>query len=165
MLYVAFKKRNFIILVFLITVILFGCEKQPEKSTGNDEFSLDKYAYVKFVIDGDTIVLQNDEKVRYIGIDTPEIGECYYNEARLKNIELVYHKTVFLDVCEKEPTDKYGRTLAYVYVNDLFVNAELLKGGYARTLTIPPCIDHAQEFKQYEKQAKEEGRGMWSDCY
>lgn len=134
-------------------------------SNPSDPQSLDRTAQVKYVIDGDTIVVGENEKVRYIGIDTPEIGECYYDEAKARNRELVERQQVFLDICEEEPTDKYGRTLAYVYVGDLLVNAELLSGGFAATLNIPPCNHKAAYFRDLQLAARTAKRGMWGACY
>ena len=113
------------------------------------------------VIDGDTIVVQGGDRVRYIGIDTPEIGEPYYLEATAKNAELVEGKEVRLekDVSEK---DRYGRLLRYIYVGDLFVNAELVRWGYARAHSYPPDTYYAELFSQLELEAKQAGRGLWA---
>ncbi|MDD4879863.1 MAG: thermonuclease family protein, partial [Candidatus Omnitrophica bacterium] len=79
------------------------------------------------VIDGDTVVLEDGRHVRYIGMDTPERGKPYYGEAKKENERLVKGKTVKLEY-DVGKADKYGRTLAYVYVDNIFVNAELVKG-------------------------------------
>jgi len=95
------------------------------------------------VIDGDTIELENGEKVRYIGIDTPETVnpntsvECYGQESSNKNKELVEGKLVKLEKDISE-IDKYGRLLRYVYVNDVFVNDYLVRQGYANASSYPP---------------------------
>lgn len=116
------------------------------------------------VIDGDTIVvLLNgvEEKVRLIGIDTPERGRPYFEEARQKTAELALGKRVRLqkDVSER---DRYGRLLRYVYVGSLFLNAELVKQGYAMVYTYPPDVKHAELFLKLQKEAREAGRGLWS---
>lgn len=126
------------------------------------------------VIDGDTIVIENGQKVRYIGVDAPEIHnprigqQCFGDEAASKNKELVLGKLVRLtkDVSE---TDKYKRLLRYVYVvangsADLFVNSELVKEGYTSVATFPPDVAHSAEFVALEKQAREAGVGFWSFC-
>ena len=101
--------------------------------------------YVKKVIDGDTIELVDGTKIRYIGIDTPETVhpskpvEFMGKEASNFNKTLVEGQCVHLEY-DVERTDKYGRTLAYVYLDTLFVNAELVKQGYAQILTIPPDV-------------------------
>ncbi len=128
----------------------------------------EKYLYGKVtkVVDGDTIeVLLADgerEVVRYIGIDTPEYGESFYNEARRKNIDLVGGKTVRLLVCAAEPRDKYGRILAWVFIDTVEVEAVLLREGLARTLMIPPCgLNKEKEYLQYYNEALAAGAGMW----
>lgn len=121
-----------------------------------------QYSSVVAVIDGDTIEIKGGEKVRYLGIDTPEIGQPFYEQAKNKNKELVLGKIVRLDICKAEPRDKYGRLLAYVYMDKILVNRELLISGYARTLTIPPCgMERAEEFRQYQKGAMEKRLGLW----
>ncbi len=114
------------------------------------------------VVDGDTIEIWGGDRVRYIGIDTPEIDEPYYAEATAKNKELVNGKEVRLvkDVSEK---DQYGRLLRYIYVGDLFVNAELVRLGYARAKRYPPDTSYAELFSQLELEAKQAGRGLWAN--
>jgi len=124
------------------------------------------------VIDGDTIELASGEKVRYIGVDTPEthrrsgarwvtVHEVYGKEAEAFNRQLVEGRDVRLEF-DVQPRDKYGRLLAYVYVGDTFVNAELLRQGYAHLLTIPPNVKHADFFQQLVREAREAERGLWS---
>jgi len=127
------------------------------------------------VIDGDTIEVemavsstgaQNKERLRYIGMDTPEIVKpvgCFGEEAAAKNKELVEGKTVRLekDVSER---DKYGRLLRYVWVGDTMVNLELVKEGYATAWTYPPDVKYSAEFTAAEKQAREAKLGLWSSC-
>ena len=74
------------------------------------------YSRVKWVIDGDTILLEDGRKVRYAGIDTPERHEPFYRKATRRNIELVKGKVVRLVICKQKPRDRFGRTLAWVYV-------------------------------------------------
>ena len=122
-----------------------------------------QYSRVIAVIDGDTIEIENRRRVRYLGMDTPEIGQPFYEEAKNKNRELVLGKTVRLELCKAEPTDQHGRLLAYVYVNKTMANIELVKSGYARILIIPPCsIDKAEEFRRYQKEAMEKKIGLWN---
>ncbi|MBN2056206.1 thermonuclease family protein [bacterium] len=153
-------------LPWLVCLILItganGCGEDPRSTQPDD---MDRSAEVSYVIDGDTIVLVGGERVRYIGIDTPERNECYYSEARNENLRLVGGRTILLDVCEEEPMDTYGRTLAHVYARDLLVNEALLEGGFARTLTIPPCTDKAERYREVEREARAAKRGMWGECY
>jgi micrococcal nuclease len=126
---------------------------------------------VERVVDGDTIVLAGGERVRYIGVDTPESVkpgtpvQCFAKAASRFNARLVEGKRVRLRY-DAERQDRYGRTLAYVYRegDNLFVNAELVRRGYATTLTIPPNVAHADDFRRLASGARRAGRGLWSSC-
>jgi len=116
------------------------------------------------VIDGDTIVIEGGQRVRYIGIDTPETypeAEVFGVEAWQANRRLVEGKRVRLERDVSE-TDKYGRLLRYVYVNDLFVNAELVKEGLAEAVAYPPDIKYQDYLEQMELEARKAGRGLWA---
>ena len=126
------------------------------------------------VVDGDTIHVQVDgrrEKVRYIGVDTPESVkpgtpvQCFAKRASAFNARLVEGEKVRL-VLDAEERDRYGRLLAYVYRarDGLFVNATLIRRGYAVPLTIPPNVAHADEFRRLAATARRKGRGLWSSC-
>lgn len=130
-------------------------------------------AVVKKVIDGDTIELENDEKVRYIGIDTPETVDprrpvgCFGKEASEENRKLVEGKTVYL-VKDVSETDKFGRLLRYVYLSQengaLFINDYLVRQGFAKTSTYPPDIKFTTEFLDAEREAGANNRGLWQKC-
>ena len=108
------------------------------------------------VIDGDTIEVEIDGssyRVRYIGIDTPEVGQPCADEATEKNRELVEGKVVWLEKDVSE-TDRYGRLLRYVYVDDTFVNDELVRLGYAVVSTYPPDVAHEDDFVTAEFMAR-----------
>jgi micrococcal nuclease len=107
-----------------------------------------RVALVTQVIDGDTVELEGGERVRYIGIDTPEEGEVGFEEATQRNAELVVGQTVTLDICEEQPEDEFGRTLAYVIVDSIVVNEVLLAEGLADPLHIPPCGNETAECYQ-----------------
>jgi len=121
------------------------------------------------VIDGDTIEIEGGEKVRYIGIDTPETVhpskpiECFGKKASNKNKELVEGKMVRLekDVSER---DRYGRLLRYVWVDDIFVNDYLVRQGYAHVYTYPPDVKYDKQFKDAQEEARKNTRGLWKDC-
>jgi micrococcal nuclease len=126
------------------------------------------------VVDGDTIHVQVDgrrEKVRYIGVDTPESVkpgtpvQCFGKRSSAFNAKLVDGERVRL-VRDAEERDRYGRLLAYVYRarDGLFVNAALVRRGYAVPLTIPPNVAHADEFRRLAASARRKGRGLWSSC-
>jgi len=128
---------------------------------------------VEYVIDGDTIVIEGGKKVRYIGINTSEIiyptpggnplFECYAKEAKQENEKLVLGKTVRL-VKDVSDTDKYGRLLRYVYVDNLFVNDYMVKHGYAKTMMIKPDTAYFQVFNNSQNEAKIKKIGLWLSC-
>lgn len=137
-------------------------------------------ARVTHVVDGDTIDVAlpdgSTETVRYIGIDTPETVkpgtpvQCGGPRAHDVNDRLVGGRTVILR-SDAERRDVYGRLLAYVYLpavrpgsRPLFVNAELVRRGLARTLTIPPNDSFASLFARLAARAGVRGRGLWGRC-
>jgi micrococcal nuclease len=129
-------------------------------------------AKVVRVVDGDTIVASvdgEDEYVRYIGVDTPETVkpdtpvQCFGPNASDENHKLVEGRTVRL-VFDREARDVYGRLLAYVYTGGRFVNAELVRGGFARTLEIAPNTSHAAELQRLATRAARAGKGLWGAC-
>ena len=126
------------------------------------------------VVDGDTIhvlVAGRREKVRYIGVDTPETKhptkgvQCFGRAAAAFNASLVGGERVRL-VRDVEQRDRYGRLLAYVYRarDGLFVNAELARRGYAQPLSIPPDVRHAARFAALAREARARRRGLWLVC-
>jgi len=112
------------------------------------------------VIDGDTIELADGSRVRYLGIDTPEVGELYGAEATARNKELVEGKIVELQQGKRD-RDKYDRLLRYVYIDGIFVNAELVAQGYARAYIFDPDERYSQVLVQLEQYAKMSKRGLW----
>ena len=120
------------------------------------------------VIDGDTIEIQGGERVRYIGIDAPETVhpskpvEHFGKEATEKNRELVEGKRVRLEK-DVEDRDEYGRLLRYVWRDNMMVNAELVRLGYAYSYSLPPNIKYQELFLQLEKKAREQGLGLWAE--
>jgi len=137
-----------------------------------DEPPRSAVASVTRVVDGDTVEVRLDgqeEDVRYIGVDTPETVkpdtpvQCFGPQASAFNHRLVEGRRVRL-VFGVERRDVYGRLLAYVYLGRRFVNAELLRRGLARTLTIPPNDRYAERFKRLEVAAARSGRGLWGAC-
>jgi micrococcal nuclease len=129
-------------------------------------------AEVVDVVDGDTIEVSLDgdtERVRYIGIDTPESVtpdqpvECFGRRAGEANARLVEGEEVRL-LFDRELRDAYGRLLAYVYAGDVLVNAELVERGFARTLQIAPNTSKAELLARLELEAGRAGRGLWGAC-
>lgn len=123
---------------------------------------------VTHVSDGDTITLENGQKLRYIGINAPESVkpqspvECFGKEASARNKELVMGKMVKL-VKDVSETDRYGRLLRYVYLEDgSFVNEVLVREGYARASTFPPDVRYSDFFRNIEHDAQAAKRGLWA---
>lgn len=121
------------------------------------------------VVDGDTVEIEGGQKVRYIGIDTPEtvhpskpVG-CFGQQASTKNKELVEGKKAKFEKDISE-TDKYGRLLRYVWVGDIFVNDFLVRQGYATSSTYPPDVKYQNQFVEAEREARENNRGLWGAC-
>src|SRR4051812_46623320 len=144
-----------------------------ERRSGGDEAPRAS-AVVTRVVDGDTVAVRlggQQEKVRYIGIDTPESVkpgtpvQCFGKAAADQNRLLVANRRVTLRY-DAERRDRYGRLLAYVYRRDdgLFVNAELVGRGFARTLTIPPNVGHAEQLARLARRARQRKRGLWLAC-
>lgn len=143
-------KVSLVTLLVVIILLLPHCVGTPET------------ARVTRVIDGDTIVIGGGYHVRYIGIDTPEREQPYYEEAKQYNEELVDEKTVRL---EKDVTnkDRFDRLLRYVYVGSVFVNAELVRQGYAQVYPKDryPDNKYYNLLKEAETEAKEAEKGIW----
>lgn len=162
-----------VLLAALIAVLLFGDEVGRESSTPDSpapESVVD--AEVLRVVDGDTIEVDLDgreEDVRLIGVDTPETvkpGEpvqCFGPEASEFAKSVLDDETVRLEF-DRERRDVYDRLLAYVFVEDRFVNAELIEGGFARTLEIEPNTSRASQLARLEAAAGAAGRGLWGAC-
>ena len=124
---------------------------------------------VRYVIDGDTFILQNNQRVRMIGINAPETshhrygkkGQPFGNQARERLRKFIEGKDVTLKD-GRELFDRYGRRLAYVYLPDgTFVNREMVREGYAETYRKFP-FEYKNEFLEFEQAAKQEKSGMWS---
>ena len=146
------KNKICLAIAIILTLLLCACGSSPDTAT------------VTRVIDGDTIIIDTGHRVRYIGIDTPEVypeREAYGMEAWQANRQLVEGKQVSLerDVSEK---DKYGRLLRYIYADDIFVNAELVRQGLAEAKAYPPDTKYQDLLEQVEKEARRAGRGMWA---
>jgi micrococcal nuclease len=165
-----------VVLAILVVALVRGCGDDTDDGSsgangGQPPTADEASGEVVEVTDGDTIEVALEsgvEDVRYIGLDTPEVDpnvgvECFGKQASELNAELVEGERVRL-VFDAERRDRYGRLLAYVYVGDVFVNAELVRRGYARTLTIPPNDSFAERFARLAQEAANAGRGLWSAC-
>ncbi len=124
------------------------------------------------VVDGDTLDVEwagRRERVRLLGVDTPETADpdrpvgCYGPEAAAFTHQRLFGRTVRLRF-DRERRDRFGRLLAYVDVDGRRFNDELLAGGYARLLVIPPNGKHARDMLDQELGARSAGRGLWGAC-
>ncbi len=146
------SSRTWLLVIILISLLFCSCQSPPAT------------ARVTQVIDGDTIIIEGGYRVRYIGIDTPEVHpqlEAYGIEAWQANRRLVEGKRVRLERDVSE-TDKYGRLLRYVYVDSVFVNAELVRQGLALAKAYPPDIKYQDYLEKLEQQAKLANKGIWA---
>lgn len=140
--------------LLFLTTLSIGCEvKQITKAPSTYK--------VTNVVDGDTLDLSTGEKVRLLGIDAPEANQPGGDIARAFLEKLVLNKEVVLkkDVTDK---DKYGRLLRFVYVGDTFVNAEMIKRGYAIPRFYPPDERYKEQFEKLRDEAEKNKRGLWA---
>jgi micrococcal nuclease len=158
------KSKSYLIIVLSIifSFVFFGCGLYYDYEDAGDSGGVEDGSgiLVKEVIDGDTIVLSDGSRVRLIGINTPEHGMYFFEEAREVLEAIVLGREVILekDITDK---DKYGRLLRYVYTGNLFVNLEMVKRGFANAYTYPPDVKYNEEFLEAERYAREKNLGLW----
>ncbi len=147
----------------------------PATATGSVDThpAADLTTTVTRIVDGDTLYLADlDERVRLIGIDTPETKapnagvECFGPEATRHLADLVPPGTRVDVVWDLDRYDRYKRPLGYLYraSDGLFVNRRMVADGYATAYTVPPNVAHAEEFAAAQREARADGRGLWSAC-
>jgi micrococcal nuclease len=163
-------------IVVLLALLSAACGITPRAATTHTGQRLPAgVGVVSKEVDGDTVHVQiggTDEKVRFIGIDTPEthgrggLVECFGQKAADHTARLIPVGTKVRLVRDAEARDRYGRLLAYVYRadDDLFVNLALARDGYADVLTYPPNVAHTGEFVAAVADARDHNRGLWSEC-
>lgn len=161
-------KKNQKIFFLVVSILLAYFFEQRVFPEGDSDASAG-FAAVDRVVDGDTIALASGETVRYIGIDTPETVkpnapiECFGKEASEKNRALVSGKKIRMQK-DISDTDRYGRLLRYVYLEDgTLVNEVLVREGYAFASSFPPDIAMQEVFREAERSAKQNKRGLWAD--
>lgn len=152
-------RGNLIIVIFLVPVLLY---------TGGYAECSELYE-VRWVDDGDTIVLTDGRRVRYIGINSPEVeskyskAEPHGDEARELNRRLVYLKKVHLEF-DIEKYDQYGRLLAYVFLPDGdFINNAIITAGYAYCLPKKPNVKYEELFLKSQQNAMLVNNGIWQN--
>ncbi|NLO69347.1 MAG: thermonuclease family protein [Porphyromonadaceae bacterium] len=161
--------QKFILLfIFLFVILDLSC------GSGHQRNAPREYYRVTRVIDGDTFVIETspgtEERVRLIGVDAPEtrrtrnreIGH-YAEESKAFLVKMIENKMVRIEY-DFSKHDRYQRILAYVYLrNGTFVNAELVKRGFAVVMTVPPNVNHADTFFRLQREARENNRGLWRE--
>ncbi len=163
----------------ILLVVAAACTNASHRATGSTApvttMSLEANATLVYISDGDTIGVDVDgteERVRLIGIDTPETKkpdtpvQCFGPEATAYTTSLLPKGTRLHLERDVEARDPYGRLLAYVYrVDDgMFINLQIISQGYARPLTIPPNVAHADEFVAAARSAEAGNVGLWAGC-
>ena len=158
-------------------VLVAGCSGGDAGAPGllNSDPGVEANARVVRVVDGDTVVADIDgqeERVRLIGIDTPESVkqgspvECFGQEASNHTKELLAEGTAVRIELDAEPRDRYDRLLGYVYraSDGLFVNLAIVRDGYGNSYTFPPNVAHTDQFRDAAAAARDGGVGLWSAC-
>ncbi len=167
------------IALVIVSLIFLGVRSLPVMK---NTFAKDQFVYVERVVDGDTLKLSGGERVRLIGVDTPEV---YYSEklirdaARtgkdIKSIQALGRKASEFTkrLCsgrrirlefDVEKRDRYKRLLAYVYLEDgTFVNARILEEGFGQVMTIPPNVKYAEYFLKLQQEARNNHKGLWGE--
>jgi micrococcal nuclease len=173
--------KNFLFRCLVVAAFIFGhlsathpaVGRNLEQSKEADEDHGEIRKVIR-IVDGDTIVVSPNEKVRLIGVDTPEtvhpkkIVECFGKDAKEFTRRAVEGKTIRLVLDDvnraRQHKDKYGRTLAYAYLEDgTMLNRELISQGYAHAYT-RFRFRYRVEFRQLERTARDQAVGLWSSC-
>ena len=150
----------------VLAVLVAGCgEAKPSSVPGRESVQVER------VVDGDTFEVKlrgQKEKIRMIGIDTPETKKpntpvMYYGqEAYAYTKKRLEKKRVELE-WDVDQRDQYGRMLAYVWIGDELLNRTLVQEGYARIYTFPPNVKYVEQFKKDQEEARKQKKGLWSN--
>lgn len=133
---------------------------KPEISEVKEIINGNRKIFVAKVLDGDTVETNTGEKIRYLGINSPEKGQPFANEATKLNQDLALGKEINLEF-DVQTKDRYGRTLAYVYAGDIFINLEIIKNGLAVLETIQPNVKYQDKFVKTQIEARNKCLGIW----
>jgi len=165
----AMLKHTGIILLFTILIVNFPLNAQSDRRHSEGAV----FYLVIRIVDGDTFWVDDGSekgmKVRLIGVDAPEsrnsrnkVKAAFGDEATEYFTGLINGKRVRLEY-DIDTLDRYGRTLAYVYLEDgTFVNASLVRNGYATVMTTPPNVKYADTFAELARKARKKNRGLWN---
>ena len=146
-----YKKHFAIFVVVILFFVSFGFYLENEKSTT---------VTIARVMDGDTVELANGKRIRLLGIDAPEKGKFFYYSSKNKLEELIEGKRVSL---EKDVTNKdsFGRLLRYIFIDDVFVNEEMVRSGYATVYIVNPDTKYSDRLLEAEDEARTSKSGVW----
>jgi len=160
---------SLIIFLSIFLISLSGCglfyEFEPEEDLAEQDISTEEESVqdlyiVSEVIDGDTIILSNGDRIRFLGINTPENGMYFYMESKDVLETMIHGEDIILEK-DVSDYDLYGRKLRYVFFKDIFVNLEMVKRGFANTYTYPPDVKYGEEILMAERYARENNLGLW----
>lgn len=125
---------------------------------------------VTYVVDGDTVDIEDDVRIRLLGIDAPERGECFYEESKAFLEELVEEKNIYIEK-DISGSDRYGRLLRYMYIpssapeeDDMFVQERLVRTGHADVFAAAPDNRYRDLLSSAREEARNKGFGMWGAC-
>lgn len=164
--------KNYYFVYLLVFFLFTSCESKSQVDKRENQYSGEVYYPVTKIVDGDTFWIDNGtekgEKIRLIGIDAPESQKRFKKdkgyfgkESKEYLTKLISDKKVRLEY-DVTKLDRFGRTLAYVYLEDrTFINAELVKNGYAVVMTVPPNVKYTDLFLKLQSEARENVRGLW----
>jgi micrococcal nuclease len=158
-------KTIFFTYVFIFSILLYSCESKSKRKFDK------QYLTVTKVVDGDTFWVDDGSvkglKIRLIGVNTPETVhprkpvEFYGKEASNYVKSVLTGKKVRLEF-DVGRVDRYGRTLAYVFLKDgTFLNADLIENGFGQVMTVPPNVKYSEKFVELERKARENKIGLW----
>lgn len=164
--------KIFLLFLLFTAPVFIACSNIPDTEIASSQPNKSKLYSIKKIVDGDTFWIDNGSakglKVRLIGVNAPESRktnrkdvEYFGKEAKNYLTKCLSNKRVRL-VYDIAPKDRYGRALAYVYLEDgTFLNAHLVKNGYASVMTIPPNVKYADYFVKLQREARLNKRGLW----
>lgn len=157
---------------FVLLISVIGCQNNKQEKKPNND--IQTFYNIKKFVDGDTFWIDNGtdkgEKIRFIGINAPESRKVFNREEEYFGKESKYYvenllkdKKVRLEY-DVDRFDRYGRTLAYIFLEDgTFLNAHLIEEGYATVMTIPPNIEYSELFIKLQIKARENKKGLWKE--
>lgn len=162
------RQRSIILALLLCFILITGCQQQKQAASSEQNRQQVK---IERVVDGDTLEIQlngKKEKLRLIGVDTPETKKpntpvmFYGEEASNFTKKRLDKKTVELE-WDVDRKDQYDRLLAYVWVGDELFNRTLVSEGYARIATFPPNVKYVDLFKKAQEEARQKQNGLWKN--